>query len=34
MDKSETPHMTAAEYLNITKQMHIDGSSFRLFCKM
>ncbi len=25
--KVKTPHMTATEQLNITKQMHIDGSS-------
>ncbi len=27
MEKSEDPNMTATEHLNITKQMHIDGSS-------
>ncbi len=25
-EKSETPHMTATEHLNITKQMHTDGA--------
>ncbi len=29
----KTPHMTAAKHLNITKQMHIDGSSSVCFAK-